>query len=236
MIIFYIACMTFADLVINFTFKLAPNWNIPKEFEIIYPYNQEYCREIFELFYRLYYEDTTPRRLLLGINPGRFGAGITGVPFTDPLTIETLTNTKNSLHKKPELSSQFILQMIQSMGGPNTFFKQFFIGSVCPLGFTKEGKNCNYYDDKNLYKSIKGHLVDAINAQISFGALTDIAYCIGQGKNYEYLAALNKENHFFRHIEPLPHPRWIMQYQKRNLNKHINTYVEKLRSVKLTGR
>ena len=122
------------------------------------------------------------------------------------------------------------------MGGPNTFFKQFFIGSVCPLGFTKEGKNCNYYDDKNLYKSIKGHLVDAINAQISFGALTDIAYCIGQGKNYEYLAALNKENHFFRHIEPLPHPRWVMQYQKRNLNKHINTYVEKLRSVKLTGR
>lgn len=228
--------MTFADQVINYTFKLSPDWPTPKGFEIIYPYDEEYCREIFRQFYQIYYDDNHPRHLLLGINPGRFGAGITGVPFTDPITIEALTNTKNTLPKKPELSSQFILKMIESMGGPHNFFKDFYIGSVCPLGFIKEGKNCNYYDDKDLYNSIKEHIVDAIKSQISFGAHTDIVYCIGQGKNFEYLTLINNEYHFFEHIEPLPHPRWVMQYQKRNLDKHIDTYITKLGSSKITGR
>jgi len=33
-------------------------------------------------FYKKYYNDNNPRFLILGINPGRFGAGVTGIPFT----------------------------------------------------------------------------------------------------------------------------------------------------------
>ncbi len=38
---------------------------------------------ISSAFYKKYYDDHRMRRLILGINPGRFGAGVTGIPFTD---------------------------------------------------------------------------------------------------------------------------------------------------------
>ena len=34
-------------------------------------------------FYHTFYGDNKPRNLILGINPGRLGAGATGIPFTD---------------------------------------------------------------------------------------------------------------------------------------------------------
>ena len=34
-------------------------------------------------FYHRFYNDDKPRNLILGINPGRLGAGATGIPFTD---------------------------------------------------------------------------------------------------------------------------------------------------------
>lgn len=40
--------------------------------------------EIFSVsssFYRKFYTDNTPRHLILGINPGGFGAGVTAIPF-----------------------------------------------------------------------------------------------------------------------------------------------------------
>jgi len=32
-------------------------------------------------FYHKYYNDYNSRLLILGINPGRFGGGLTGIPF-----------------------------------------------------------------------------------------------------------------------------------------------------------
>lgn len=220
--------MTFADRVIKYTLGLSPNWKLPKGIDILYPYSDAECQSIFSAFYKKYYEDKHQRILLLGINPGRFGSGITGVPFTDPNTIEELTGINNSFKKKAELSSQFIMSMIEAMGGPDWFFHHFYIGAVCPLGFMKDNKNCNYYDDPKLYKAVKPHIIDSIRRQIGFGVSTDIAYSIGQGKNFKVLQELNNKHHFFTRIEPLPHPRWVMQYQKRNLAIHIDTYVSSL--------
>ncbi len=225
--------MSFADRVINYTLGLKPNWKLPEGIDILYPYSQDECRSIFTSFYKKYYEDNHQRIILLGINPGRFGSGITGVPFTDPSTIEVLTGLKNSYQKKAELSSQFIMQMIEAMGGPDLFFYHFYIGSVCPLGFLRYNKNCNYYDAPKLYHALKPVIVDAINEQIEFGVSTEIAYCIGQGKNYKILQELNKEHQFFTRIIPLPHPRWVMQYQKKHLTTHIDSYVIKLSEHRL---
>ena len=220
--------MTFADRVIDYTLGLTPNWKLPKGFDILYPYDQAECQSIFSTFYKKYYEDNHQRVILLGINPGRFGSGITGVPFTDPSTIEKLAGVKNSYKKKTELSSQFIMSMIEAMGGSTSFCNHFYIGAVCPLGFLKDNKNCNYYDDPKLYKAVKPHIIDALKKQIGFGISTDIAYSIGQGKNFKMLQELNSQHHFFKRIEPLPHPRWVMQYQKRHLESHIDTYVSTL--------
>ena len=50
----------------------------------------------------------TQRHLLLGINPGRFGGGVTGIPFTDPIRLQNVCGIENNFEKKQELSSVFI--------------------------------------------------------------------------------------------------------------------------------
>jgi len=50
-----------------------------KNIQWLYPFkNPETCR-CMEAFYSKYYSDTQERILILGINPGRFGSGITGM-------------------------------------------------------------------------------------------------------------------------------------------------------------
>ncbi|HHD83528.1 MAG TPA: DUF4918 family protein, partial [Campylobacteraceae bacterium] len=51
---------------------------------------------------------------------------------------------------------------------------------------------------------------------------------IGQGKNLDVLKKLNKRYHFFDHIEVLPHPRWVMQYRRKQKEAFVLQYVEKL--------
>ena len=36
----------------------------------------------------------------------------------------------------------------------SAFYANYFIGAVCPLGFMKDGKNINYYDDKKLQQAV----------------------------------------------------------------------------------
>ena len=42
--------------------------------------------KVVESFLQKYYDDTRPRQLMFGINPGRHGAGITGV--FDDVTVQ----------------------------------------------------------------------------------------------------------------------------------------------------
>src|SRR5215217_6948827 len=104
--------------------------------------------------------------------------------------------------------------MIIQYGGPEKFYKDFFITSISPLGFIKNGLNLNYYDDKSLLEKIKPFIVDSIQRQLSLGFKTDMCFCIGEGKNLKFFSSLNAEHQFFKAIIPLPHPRFIMQYKR----------------------
>ncbi|WP_366903404.1 hypothetical protein [Hydrogenimonas sp.] len=44
---------------------------------------------------------------------------------------------------------------------------------------------------------------------------------VGKGKNKAYLEKLNERCNFFDAIEALPHPRWVMQYQRKKKEKQI---------------
>jgi hypothetical protein len=46
--------------------------------------------KICSSFYQKYYADNKKRSLIIGINPGRFGAGVTGIPFTDPIRLKRI--------------------------------------------------------------------------------------------------------------------------------------------------
>jgi len=222
--------MTFAAQVISFHRQLKPNWKIPKGIGLIYPFTHEETWEVFEAFYQKYFNDSNPRTFLFGINPGRLGAGVTGIPFTDPKILEEIIRIPNTFHKRNELSAIFVYDMINAMGGPQAFYTQYYITSVCPLGFIANGKNVNYYDDKKLQEAVEKHIIANINQQKEMGANAEVAFSMGQGKNFKYLKALNDKHGFFKQIVPLPHPRWVMQYRLKRKAEFIEEYVTKLTS------
>lgn len=229
--------MTFADHIISFNRSLRADWQIPEPVELLYPYDRPETMEALTTFYRKYYADQHTRICVFGINPGRFGAAVTGVPFTDPIRLESVCNIDNPFPKKPELSSVFVYEFIEAFGGVDVFYPHFCITSLCPLGFVKDGKNYNYYDDRRLEESVQPHIVDHLRTLLSFQVSSDVALCLGQGKNFKFFERLNAEHRFFKTILPLPHPRWVMQYRRRRMTEFVDTYIDTLeRAMKLAGK
>ncbi len=201
---------------------------LPEGIEVMNPYKNQEVMDACRRFYSKYYNDNNGRRLILGINPGRFGAGVTGIPFTDPKRLEKDCGIKNGFDKKPELSSDFIYRMIKMMGGPDHFYSHYYIGAVSPLGFKKDGKNYNYYDSTELMHRLKKFITKSLVEQVGLGINSRKCYCLGQGKNYEYLQMLNSDLRLFSEIVPLPHPRWVMQYRRKKLNEILRQTVKSL--------
>jgi hypothetical protein len=186
------------------------------------------------LFYRKYYNDYRDRHLILGINPGRFGAGTTGIPFTDTVRLENKCGLSLPGIKTYETSSVFIYEMIDHYGGPEKFYGDHYISSVSPLGFTAAGNkgrdvNYNYYDSRELTSAIMDFILESFRKQLDFGILRDTCFCLGTGRNFRFISELNNAHNFFERIVPLEHPRYIMQYRLKNKDLYINTYINKLR-------
>ena len=184
---------------------------------------------IVKRFLQKYFNDTRQRKLILGINPGRFGAGITGVNFTAPKQLKEECGIEHPFNKQSELSAEFIYAVINAYGGPAKFYKYFFIGSVCPLGFVKGGKNINYYDDKELQKAVEPFIVQSIEKQINFPVDASTCLCIGGERNFKYLSCLNEKYQWFQQIVPLPHPRFVMQYRRKQIPQFIQLYLDTLK-------
>ena len=214
--------MTFSDRIIKFYRSLQIDTPLPDGISVMNPYMKQEVIDACKTFYDKFYNDSKGRRLILGINPGRFGAGVTGIPFTDPVRLENDCGIENDFEKKEELSSGFIYRLIDIMGGPSHFYSHYYIGAVSPLGFVKNGKNYNYYDSRELMHKLKPFIIKSLAEQVGLGINSRKCYCLGQGKNYEYLKTLNNELKLFDIIVPLPHPRWVMQYRRKSLNRYLS--------------
>lgn len=221
----------FADKLVNFYKQLQPPDKLPKGVEVLYPQKDPKVMKVVKKFCQKYYNDNSNRRLILGINPGRFGAGITGVNFTAPRQLKEQCGINHPFNSSSELSAEFIYDVINAYGGANTFYKDWFIGAVCPLGFIKDGINMNYYDDKKLQQSVTAFITQTINQQLSMGLLTDHCICIGGEKNYKFLSNLNDEHNWFEKITPLPHPRFILQYRRKQKEEYVKQYLAVLREM-----
>jgi len=53
--------------------------DLPQEIEVMNPFKDKATMQICTQFYKKYYSDNNKRRMIIGINPGRFGGGITGI-------------------------------------------------------------------------------------------------------------------------------------------------------------
>ncbi|MCC8191347.1 MAG: SMUG2 DNA glycosylase family protein, partial [Planctomycetes bacterium] len=148
---------TFAERVIAFNRGLRFPGSLPAGIRVMNPFVENaWALAASAAFYRKYYSDRRPRVMLVGINPGRFGGGLTGVPFTDPKRLRERCGVEEyggELAHEP--SSVFVYEVIRQYGGEVAFYRDFYINSVCPLGFTAPGRgggevNCNYYDRPDL--------------------------------------------------------------------------------------
>ena len=219
---------TFGNRAFDFLNSLQPNFSIPDKIDCLLPFESDEVKIVNQVFYEKYFNDNNSRIAILGINPGRFGAGITGVNFTDPIKLESNLGIKNTFIKRNELSSDFVYHVINNFGGPEIFYSKFYISSVCPIGFTSNGKNLNYYDDKTLKKNISEFIIHCLAKQIEIGLKTTKVICLGEGLNFNFLSELNKEYKFFEEIIPLPHPRFIMQYRRKQINDYLEIYLNTL--------
>lgn len=223
--------MTFAQKVLGFYKKLKITDPLPAGVETMNPYLDKACFEVCKAFYEKFYNDTNKRSLILGINPGRYGAGITGIPFTDPIKLETLFGIRNTLPRKPELSAEFIHKMIEAFGGHEKFFARFFINSVSPLGFVQSGKNLNYYDTPALKIALTPFIRKSMSALADLGIHRERAFCLGEGENFRFIQKLNEEEKWFDTIIPLAHPRFIMQYKRKTVSGYVADYLGKFENL-----
>ena len=220
-----------AKQIPDFLFHLPFQVSLPRGVQVLQPYNDTDVQQACTSFYRKYYSDNNTRHLLLGINPGRLGGGITGIPFTDPVQLKQCCGIDNPWKQQEELSARFIYDMIAGLGGPDQFYSRFYISAVSPLGFVKNGKNLNYYDDPVLLRRIEPFAVTCIRTQLEWALQRDVCFCIGEGDNLRFLQRLNTKHGFFRELVPLPHPRFIMQYKLRQKTDYIQLYKKRLSAV-----
>ncbi|MDL2283606.1 DUF4918 family protein [Oxalobacter sp. OttesenSCG-928-P03] len=232
---------TLAERIIDFNASLYFDGVLPEGIHVMNPFLENpSALAASSAFYRKYYADNSPRHVIVGINPGRFGAGLTGVPFTDPKRLVErcgITGYEGMITHEP--SSVFMYEMIRQYGGEAAFYGDFYITSFCPLGFTRAGRtgrevNFNYYDSKPLYAAVKGFMVESLRRQLDFGFSGDTGFVLGTGKNVEYLSRANDESGFFKKLIALEHPRYIMQYKARRIQEYVDKYLDAFSSVKKT--
>lgn len=191
---------------------------------------------IVRTFHERYFADERERLLMLGINPGRLGAGSTGLCFTDTKRCESDLGIPVNGFRTHEPSSDLFYRVVRAMGGAEAFYRRVYVQAVCPLGFTRTGPkgkpvNLNYYDDRALQEAITPFVVDWLHRLIGTGMRTDVVICVGAGRNLDYLQGINATHRLFQRIEPLEHPRFIMQYKARSADAYVSRYVDVLRSA-----
>jgi len=215
---------TFADKAIKYFLNLKSPAGLPENIHAINPFQKLEVQTVVEKFFNKYFNDSKSRLFVFGINPGRFGGGLTGIAFTDPVALREECGIKNDLGNRRELSSKFIYQLISEFGGVRKFFGRFYLTALYPLAILKNGNNHNYYDQQDLYEALKPYIKNAVEEQLMFGARKDIAISLGK-KNAKFLKEINAEYQFFDEIKVLDHPRYIMQYKLKHLSEYLDEYL-----------
>ncbi|AHF14532.1 SMUG2 DNA glycosylase family protein [Niabella soli] len=224
---------TFADKVIDFNRNLHYTGKLPDGFRVLNPYldNPE-TMEVMGQFYHKYYNDNRQRKFIIGINPSRHGAGVTGVPFTDTKRLEKVCGIKMESAYTHEVSSVFMYDMITAWGGARSFYKNFYINSPFPLAIIRranEGKwlNANYYDDPKLFEMVKPFMIASLEKHISLGLDTSEVFILGK-KNATFINQLNATAGLFSKATVLEHPRYIEQYKSKEKQLYIDKYILEL--------
>ncbi|KAA9325907.1 DUF4918 family protein [Hymenobacter busanensis] len=218
---------TFADRLLTFLTDFPAPPALPNDVEAYNPCKEPVAHDLLTRFAHRHYADDRPRVALLGINPGRFGGGTTGIAFTDPAALASHCGIANNLPRRSELSSQFIYQLVSALGGAPAFYQHFYLGSLYPLVLLRHGLNYNYYDSPALTAALWPDLQSALQQQVALGLRRDVAVCLGR-RNATYFERLNHELQLFERLEVFDHPRYLMQYKRRAVPDFVTQYTKVL--------
>ncbi len=176
-------------------------------------------------FHKKYVEPNSPKIVICGINPGRNGAGLTGIPFID---FESLSNMLPDINKKDrEQSANFFFSVIQQFG-IETFYKYFYVTNISWFGFSRidKSKNVNYYE-KDISTEIAICLIDKFVEEMD---LINPDYIIPLSKTVLYeLESLKNQQKIRAEIGTcLNHPSWIVTYRRKDVITWRQKYVDTL--------
>lgn len=231
---------TVADRVLQFNTYLAEaEIDLPQGYAVVNPFSgpsKDHVRDVTTAFYKKFYNDDRPRRLVLGSSPARRGTAVTGVPFVDAKNLHSDTGIDIDGYAISAASSGFLDDVIHRYGGREKFYAEFFMSFVCPLGVvrttTSGGEvNANYYENKKLLDSMRTFVVDTLERQLALGVDPSVCYCIGSGENFKFLSTVNAEKCLFGEIVPLEHPRFITQYNPERRDEFVFKYLGLLRGT-----
>lgn len=220
---------TFGEKVVAFNKKLKFSGNLPEGFEVMNPFfdNPETIA-VMSKFYQKFYNDYHQRKFIIGINPSRRGAGVTGVPFTDTKRLETMCGIEMKTAHTHEISSVFLYDVIENFGGVEVFYKKFYINSPFPLAIIRKtlkgNLNANYYDDKDLFEAVKPFMIQSLKDHIDLGLDTSEVFILGK-KNANFIDKINSQEKFFEKMTVLEHPRYIQQYKIKEKQLYIDKYL-----------
>ena len=169
-------------------------------------------------FWKKFYGNSVPRIMICGINPGRLGAGKTGVPFLDFASLSQLIPGID--RHDSENSASFFFEVVKSFGA-ESFFKTFYVTNFSSVGYVKDGVNFNYND-----------LPQVALETVERNFLAEIAIV-----EPTHVISLGREVHrSVRKLLPpgidcslyLPHPSWIATYRSNEVGYWVQRYREVL--------
>jgi hypothetical protein len=208
--------------------SLTLDVTLPDGFSVLDPYRSDDVRSVIHQFCATYYTGTHARLSVWGINPGRFGAGVTGLSFTDPYALTHQLGLQSTLTGRREPSAEFISSVIDAYGGPIVFYRDIFMSALSPLGFVKDGKNINFYDDARLKVDIVPFVLDSMRTMIKAGLRTDATVLLGSGALKTFFEKHIRPHIHFDTVVYLDHPRYVMQYRRREMERYVQEYVRTL--------
>jgi hypothetical protein len=96
-------------------------------------------QHMIKTFYENYYHNTNTKRVVLcGINPGKKGAGKTGVPFLDNYSLKNLITGVAGDDR--EISASFIYSIIQEIG-VDKFYNSVYLTNFSWYGYVDKKGN-----------------------------------------------------------------------------------------------
>lgn len=220
---------TFGDDIGRFLTTLRWSVELPPEFTLLDPYASAEVRRVVTEFCRRFYTGTHLRLGMWGINPGRLGAGLTGLCFTDPVSLRDQLGIASTIDGRREPSATFVGMVIEAYGGPEAFYHDVYLGAISPLGFVRQGSNVNFYDDPTLSRAIVPFVQSCLETQMAAGLRSRPSVLLGSGALRQFVERTLQPRGLLDGAVVLEHPRFIMQYRRRHVDDYVRRYVDTIR-------